>query len=438
MPGALKAPCFNRGQTKQMFNSLKSNKMNGITNLQISDRKINPYGGINFIISAMREKKINELIDNHLGKRPKQAQYSYSDILLGWIYSNLCGAERIEDIHQCRDLFNIPDLKMPSSDRVSQIFRALASETEIFKSVGGTKHKFNIHTGLNNLMLDLILKLNVINKNATNTMDYDNTVINCEKYDSEVSYLQTKGYQPGVCFINKIPVYIENRNGNSPAQYKIRDTVERGLTMLKDKGISVSRFRSDSAACTKDMFMYLDINPNIEYFIKFHKHRNSFTKVTVIYDWEELPRYGVKIACLRYTLYGKKRRFILIRKTNDIDPNNYAAILTNNESLSNKEVYYFYTKRGAMERNFDDLKNNFNWSRLPFSFLNENTVFLIISALAYIIYQYVLRVFSKKVDFVKKNFWLKNFIFNFITIGSEWDEGQTLRLYTQKPYYLLL
>jgi hypothetical protein len=57
--------------------------MNGITNLQISDRKINPYGGINFIISAMREKKIDELIDNRLGKRPKQVQFSYSDILLG-------------------------------------------------------------------------------------------------------------------------------------------------------------------------------------------------------------------------------------------------------------------------------------------------------------------------------------------------------------------
>jgi hypothetical protein len=269
-------------------------------------------------------------------------------------------------------------------------------------------------------------------------MDYDNTVIDCEKYDSEMSYLNAKGYQPGICFINKIPVYIENRNGNSPANYKIKDTIERGLTMLKNKGISIKRFRSDSAACTKEVFMYLDAHPDIDYFIKFHKHRNSFTKVSVIYDWEELPRYGVKIGCIRYSVYGKRRRLIVIRKSNDTDPNNYAGILTNNESLSNKEVYYFYTKRGAMERNFDDLKNNFNWSRLPFSFLNENTVFLIISALAYIIYQYVLRIFSKKVDFVKKSFWLKNFIFHFITVGSEWINEYTLKLYTEKNYRVVI
>jgi hypothetical protein len=57
--------------------------MNGITKLQISNRKINPFGGINFIISAMREKKIAELIDKQLGKRPRQARYSYSDVILG-------------------------------------------------------------------------------------------------------------------------------------------------------------------------------------------------------------------------------------------------------------------------------------------------------------------------------------------------------------------
>src|SRR4030065_2010414 len=216
-----------------MFNSLRSNKMNGITNLQISDRKINPYGGINFIISAMREKKINELIDKQLDKRPKQANYSYSDIILSWIYSNLCGAERIEDIQQCKSLFNIPNLKMPSSDRVSQIFRSLATAKEIFNSTSGVKHQFNIHDGLNNLMFDIILRLRMLKKGTNYTLDYDNTVIDCEKYDAKPTYLKTRGYQPGICFINKLPIYIENRNGNSVAQYKIKDTVERGFNILK-------------------------------------------------------------------------------------------------------------------------------------------------------------------------------------------------------------
>jgi hypothetical protein len=412
--------------------------MNGITKLQIYDRKINPFGGINFIISEMRKKKINELIDKQLGKRPKQAQYSYSDVILGWIYSNLCGAERIEDIQQCKELFNIPNLKIPSSDRVSQIFRSLATKTEIFNSTGGVKHQFNIHNGLNSLMLNLIIKLRMLKKDTEYTLDYDNTIIDCEKCDSESTYLKTKGYQPGICFINKMPVYIENRNGNSSAQYKIKDTIERGFNLLGNKGISVYKFRSDSAACSKKVFSYLDEHPDIEYYIKFHKHRNTPIIASLVKNWEELPKYGICIGCVYYKLYGQIRRFIVTRKIDDSDLKNYMAILTNNKTLTDKEVFYFYNKRGAIERNFDDLKNNFNWSRLPFSFLNENTVCLVISAMAYIIYQYIINAFSKKVDFVKKNFRLKNFIFHFITVGSEWTSPQTLKLYTDKEYNLLL
>jgi hypothetical protein len=412
--------------------------MNGITNLQISNRKINPFGGINFIISAMREKKIDELIDKQLGKRPKQAQFSYSDVILGWIYSNLCGAERIEDIQQTRGLFNIPNLKIPSSDRISQIFRSLTTKMEIFKSIKNVHHQFNIHNGLNSLMLNVILRLGLLKKDTEYTLDYDNTVIDCEKYDSKSTYLRTRGYQPGVCFINKLPVYIENRNGNSVAYYKIKDTIERGINLLKNKGISVNKLRSDSAACIKEVFELLDKHPDIQYFIKFHKRRNIPMRVSMVKYWEELPEFGIQIGCINNKVYGKKRRFVITKKIDDPDPENFTGILTNNKTLTNKEVYYFYNKRGAIERNFDDLKNNFNWSRLPFSFLNENTVFMIISAVAYIIYQYIINVFSKKVDFVKKNFWLKNFIFHFITVGSEWIDQTTLKLYTKQRYNLLL
>jgi hypothetical protein len=414
--------------------------MDGSTKLQISNRKINPFGGINFVISEMKKKKMDELIDKQLGKRPKQAQYSYSDVMLSWIYSNLCGAERIEDIQQIKSLFNIPDLKIPSSDRISQIFRSLATKTEIYNSARNVKHQFNIHNSLNILMFDIILKLGMLKKNTTYTLDYDNTVIDCEKYDSESTYLKTKGYQPGICFINKLPVYIENRNGNSSAVCKIKETIERGFNLLESKDISISRFRSDSAACTKEIFKYLDEKPDIEYFIKFHKHknRNIQVRVSLVRDWEELPSYGIKIGCTHLNFHGENRRFIITKQLDDPDLSNYMGILTNNETMTNKEVYYFYNKRGAIERNFDDLKNNFNWSRLPFSFLNENTVFMLISAVAYIIYQYIINVFSRKVDFVKRNFRLKNFIFQFITVGSEWIGENTLRLYTNKKYNLLI
>ena len=45
-----------------------------------------------------------------------------------------------------------------------------------------------------------------------------------------------------------------------------------------------------------------------------------------------------------------------------------------------REIVEFYNKRGAKERIFDDLNNSFGWNRLPKSFMNENTVFLLIMA----------------------------------------------------------
>ena len=69
-------------------------------------------------------------------------------------------------------------------------------------------------------MLDIILKFKLLKREKNYLLDYDNTIIECEKYDSKKTYLHYSGYQPGVCFINKIPVYIENHNGNSPAKYK--------------------------------------------------------------------------------------------------------------------------------------------------------------------------------------------------------------------------
>jgi transposase len=287
-------------------------------------------------------------------------------------------------------------------------------------------------------MLDVILRLGLLKKDSEYTLDYDNTVIDCEKYDSKSTYLRTKGYQPGVCFINKLPIYIENRNGNSVAYYKIKDTIERGINLLESKRISINKFRSDSAACVREVFELLDKHPHIQYFIKFHKRRNIPMRISMVKDWEELPEFGIQIGCIRNKVYGKLRRFVITKKIDDPDPENFTGILTHNKTSTNKEVYYFYNKRGAIERNFDDLKNNFNWSRLPFSFLNENTVFLIISAIAYLIYQYIINAFSKKVDFVKKNFWLKNFIFHFITIGSEWIDQNILRLYTNKSYQKLM
>lgn len=49
--------------------------------------------------------------------------------------------------------------------------------------------------------------------------------------------------------------------------------------------------------------------------------------------------------------------------------------------MSEKDVVLFYNKRGESEKNFDIQNNNFGWAHLSFPFMNENTVFMLITAM---------------------------------------------------------
>ena len=86
-----------------------------------------------------------------------------------------------------------------------------------------------------------------------------------------------------------------------------------------------------------------------------------------------------------------------------------------------------------MERNFDQLLNDFNWRRLPFSFLNQNTVFMIFNAMSCVMYNYIVQKFSKKTNLVNAKDRLKRFIFLFISMASWW-ESEELVIATDKDY----
>lgn len=407
-----------------------------ISNIINSAKKINPFGGLFFVINELKKKGIAKLIDYHLGKRVKQAKYSYSDIILNWTYCNLCGAERLEDIEKLRDSL---DMKLPSHDALGTIMKSFATKTEFIKSK--MLHQFNTHKPLNSLMVDMSLKLRLLNKKDSYVLDYDNTIISHHKYDREHTYEKTEGYQPGVSFIGKIPVYIEGRNGNSNATFKIKETIEKTLDLLDEKHIKIKSFRSDSAAYNKDL-MDIIHQRNTDFFIRYRKN-NEFVDLlqygALKWDTIIIGEKAFDITSIKYSdvLQTTKPYRIVITRYKNQGEYAYRGIITNNLTMDDKEVVYFYNKRGAIERNFDDLKNNFNWGRLPFSFLNENTVFMIISAIVSIIYQYLIRKFSKKVDFVKIKHRLKNFIYHFIMCSAILTDGR-LQMFTDRNYRPLM
>ena len=109
--------------------------------------------------------------------------------------------------------------------------------------------------------------------------------------------------------------------------------------------------------------------------------------------------------------------------------------------MNDKEVIEFYNQRGASEKIFDEMNNDFGWGNLPFSFLEENTVYMLLTAMCRNFYLYVVEKFSQKLDFIENTFRLKKFIFRFIVVPYKWIKkgGQkTLKLFTNKPYKLVL
>ena len=68
----------------------------------------------------------------------------------------------------------------------------------------------------------------------------------------------------------------------------------------------------------------------------------------------------------------------------------YRCILTNDYTSTNREVVEFYNLRGGKERIFDDMNNGFGWARLQKSFMAENTVFLLLTALIRNFYKFLM------------------------------------------------
>ena len=113
----------------------------------------------------------------------------------------------------------------------------------------------------------------------------------------------------------------------------------------------------------------------------------------------------------------------------------YRCILTNNWMSTEKDIITFYNERGASEKNFDIQNNDFGWSHLPFSFMAENMVFMMVTTMLKNFY--LVRHISDKVKPLKKTSRLKAFILHFVSVPAKWvrtGRQNVLNLSTTKTY----
>lgn len=417
---------------------------------------ITPFGGLNFVIKEAIDLNINTLLSSNLPRLPQQCKYNWFDILMSYWSVFFCGGDCAEDlsINLKNGLNNNPYINIPSPDRVLERIKSLSDSTQICTANRGEKeHQFSLAEGLNRLNLRMLSLLPGFNKTNV-VLDYDNTLIFTEKADARMTYKKANGYFPGVGMIGKHVVYVENRNGNSSAHVMQHETIERMAALLREAGITIDVIRADSASYTYDIIKSMEKTAK-RIFIKARMSEPLEKAIADIKEWKEV-KLGDEIIFRGSTTFtpfirfargnqdktGSLNEYRLVvtkeaRKDGQInlftgEAFNYSPIMTNDFDMTDDEVVFFYNARGAQEKEFDELKNDFGWNKMPFSKIEQNTVFLLFMAMCKNLYAHMIVRFSEKIKSLSPHFRIKKFIFRFICIPAKWTvSGRTrhLRLY---------
>jgi hypothetical protein len=415
---------------------------------------VSPFAGISFVNQSYNNCGLAQLIDNELGQRVKAVGFSYSEIIRNLTNVFCSGGSCAEDIqtHLGKHLKSIPGNNVPSADTTLRGIKELGTSNTTFISKQNNNYEFNINTKLNTLNIKSLLLTNQLQQGAYYDFDYDNQVIATGKYDTKNTYKHTKGYFPGVATIGNKIVYVENRDGNANVKFEQASTLTRAYNLLNENGIKVNRSRMDAGSYSKEIIEVVASNSK-SFYIRANKSAELFRQISEIETWEtvEINYKLYQVASIPFAQFFEQEnyRLVIMRekgKGNQIDMFTgdtfmYRSILTNDWESTEKQVIEFYNQRGSSEKLFDVMNNDFGWKHLPCSFMNENTAFLIITAMAKNFYNYFVEIVSKVFIDIKPTTRLKRFIFRFISVAGKWiytGRQWVLKLYTDKPYESLI
>jgi hypothetical protein len=402
---------------------------------KIFNSNVSPFGGIHLIHEHLSTHGAIDFIDQQLGKRVKTIGYNYSDILLSRIYTSFCGGSATEDVNYVRGntLTHLKGIDIPSADTILRGDLELSVPCQYIETASGKANKINVNTKMNAFLIDSSIKFKQLTPHDKDlTYDFDHQFIPADKYDAEYSYKKRKGYFPGVATISNIPVYIEGRNGNCSVKAAQLSTHKRALNLLATKGIKPRCARMDCGSYVKEITDYFH-KENILFSIRASNSGLLLSMAADTKNWNSctINFQDMEVNSFKYQFGKYAHRIIAYRMPNKTgqrsvftrDAKNYLFIITNDWDISEKEAIVFYNKRGDSERVFDIQNNDFNWNSMPHSFLKENTVYLIIMAVAHIIYKWVLNIFANIVEGLTKTSRLKKIIFRFVTTVAKFTRS---------------
>ena len=276
----------------------------------------------------------------------------------------------------------------------------------------------------------------------TVNVDFDHVFVKTEKADATYSYKQAYGYFPGVVSIDGIIAYIENRDGNTPVKFHQADTLSRAFKLLHSYGLHTGIFRADCGSYSEDIIRTVDGNCRIFYIQAIHSV-SMYSRIQDKCEWRrvEIGTQKTEVVSVMSTQFMEDSRYLIVvqrTKEKDSTPDlTYRCIRTNDWDSEEKSSIETYNKREARERDFDRLNNDFGWKHLPCSFLNENTVYMILTAFCMNFFSYFIRAVSSVFTNLSPTSIIKKFVFHFTAVCAKWTRTARrwwLNLYTGMPY----
>ena len=419
-----------------------------------SDKNITPFGGLNFIYDAISRSGIDSFIDQQMGQRSLLAQYSYSDIVLSLFGNALCQGSFVSDLEGLKEKFsNQVFNKIPSPDTVEYVCQELKTQNLIHITDTGVVHQLNYDTSKNETLVALAVKTNQLSaKHGGYTLDFDNVITENQKQDALYTYKHSKGYHPNLAFIDRIPVHIENHNGNTPARYQQKQTLERCFKNLAKSAIKIKNFRGDSASYQKEVIELAATQAEF-FFIRMMDFEDIREYCGEVENWNTVAinYHRKEVASILYKPFkGEKEYRIVVtrklKKDGQIDllsgsAYDYYGIITNNYKMTEQEVIEFYNQRGDAENSNRYMLNDFNLHHLPFPDMDTNTVYMYLMALCATLFEWIKMILIKnKTQGITTSLRIKAVCFHYVmvaTIFVNHARQKILKVFSQKHYCIL-
>ena len=416
--------------------------------ISIKSEKLTPFGGI-FPIMEEFDRQLSSTIDSTLGLRCRLFGYQYSEILRSLMCVYFCGGSCVEDVtsHLMPHLSHHPTLNTCSADTILRAIKELSTENTTYTAESGKSYDFNTADKLNRLLVNALVATRQIKAGSEYDFDFDHQFIETEKYDAMPTYKKFTGYSPGVGVIGDMIVGIENRDGNANVRFHQQDTLERMFVRLEEAGVRINRARMDCGSCSEEIVKTVESHCG-HFYIRANKCASLYDDMFAMRGWKKEEINGIEFelnSILVEKWKGKAYRLVIQRQrrmdgTLDLWEGEYTyrCILTNDHTSSNRDIVEFYNKRGGKERIFDDMNNGFGWNWLPKSFMAENVVFLLLTALIHNFYKTFMQDKGMKKFGLKSTSRIKTFIFKFISVSAKWVKTarrHVLNIYTENNAY---